>query len=319
MLNFIIRIMTRELPTTFSLYLLPADVPEILTRLKSHGLNDLQSRMFTVAKEYFSLPRDEKLLYPITKQNEGYISLGQEKLDTATQQNQAGPKLLINQKECYNILKRTTKNDVPMVLRENFPLLEELRWRCYSLCMQLLKYLATGFEINENYFTDNHDWSADGGDLLQLLHNPPTDKTAIRAGMHSDYGSFTLVFQRENESGLQVFDHLQNEWYNVEPCEDMCVVNTGDMLEYWTNGFVKSTIHRVMPLINNQEKDRYSIAFFSIANNPTLLTPIKSKFLVKDYQMYQKDEHAKDIFDYENRKSITAGEHLQMRLNRTYK
>ncbi|CAF1250932.1 unnamed protein product [Didymodactylos carnosus] len=303
----------------FSPYLLPSDVPEVLTHLKNHGLNDLQSRMFTVAKEYFSLPLDEKLLYPITKQNEGYISLGQEKLDTAAKQNEAGPKVLIDQKECYNILKRTTKDDVPKILQENFALIEEFRWRSYSLCMQLLKYLAISFEIDENYFTEKHDWSADGGDLLRLLHYPPTDKTAIRAGMHSDYGSFTLLFQHENEGGLQVFDRHQNEWYNVEPCEDMCVVNTGDMLEYWTNGFVKSTIHRVMPLINNQDKDRYSIAFFSIANNHTLLTPIKAKFLVNGYQIYQKDEHAKDVFDYENRKVITAGEHLQMRLNRTYK
>ena len=65
-------------------------------------------------------------------------------------------------------------------------------------------------------------------------------------------------------------------WEEVTPIEGACVVNAGDLLQRWSNDFVKSTVHRVVepPLkettkIADTDKGedaeypaRYSIAYF---------------------------------------------------------
>ncbi len=137
-------------------------------------------------------------------------------------------------------------------------------------------------------------------------------------GAHSDYGSITLLFQHDNKSGLEVFDRSTNIWYPVEPRNDMIVVNFGDVFEYWSQGLIKSTIHRVNLPIGDQQNDaRFSIAFFCDPNGDTRLTPIPSKLI--ENRVYTKDEHANHIFTHNDEYILTAGEHLQMRLNKTYK
>ncbi|CAF5166017.1 unnamed protein product, partial [Rotaria sp. Silwood1] len=46
------------------------------------------------------------------------------------------------------------------------------------------------------------------------------------------------------------------------------------------------------------------------------LSPIPSKLILD--QKFEKDEHAKHALDHENEESLTAGEHLARRLNKTY-
>jgi isopenicillin N synthase-like dioxygenase len=103
----------------------------------------------------------------------------------------------------------------------------------------------------------------------------------------------------------------------VEPRNDMIVVNFGDVFEYWSNGMIKSTIHRVnLPNGDQQNDARFSIAFFCDPNGDTRLTPIPSKLI--ENRVYTKDEHANHIFTHKNDEILTAGEHLQMRLNKTH-
>jgi isopenicillin N synthase-like dioxygenase len=72
-----------------------------------------------------------------------------------------------------------------------------------------------------------------------------------------------------------------------------------------------------MPIVDStKENERFSIAFFCHPNHSTLLTPIPSQILLN--QKFEKDEHAKHALDHENEDTLTAGEHLQMRLNKTY-
>ena len=67
--------------------------------------------------------------------------------------------------------------------------------------------------------------------------------------------------------GLQV-QTLQGEWVDVPPIEGAFIVNLGDMLQYWTAGFLRSTIHRV---VNREGRERYSIPFFFEPNFETLI------------------------------------------------
>ena len=49
------------------------------------------------------------------------------------------------------------------------------------------------------------------------------------------------------------------EWIDVEVPPEHLVINLGDLMEVWTNGRYRSTLHRV---IGDPMRDRYSIALF---------------------------------------------------------
>ena len=49
------------------------------------------------------------------------------------------------------------------------------------------------------------------------------------------------------------------KWINVNPVEGAFVVNIGDMMERWSNGLWKSTLHRV---VHRSEGYRVSVPFF---------------------------------------------------------
>ena len=115
-----------------------------------------------------------------------------------------------------------------------------------------------------------------------------------------------------------MYDRSTDAWYPVEARDDMIVVNFGDVFEYWSKGLIKSTIHRVIiPASDQRNYSRFSIAFFCDPNEQTLLAPIPSK-LIED-RLYVKDEHAAHVFIEHPSQPLTAGQHLQMRLNRTHK
>ncbi|CAF1350362.1 unnamed protein product [Rotaria sordida] len=273
-------------------------------------------RVFKLAKEFFCLPLNIKEGYAITKENYGYVQRGQENLDSTNTK-------LIDEKEAFNIRQSMQPDELPPLFAEleNYQLITTFYRNCYDLCMKLLTYLAQCFNIDSDYFTSKHKWELKSGNTLRLLHYPATENQSdecIRAGAHSDYGSLTLLFQHENKSGLQVLDRSTNTWYPVEPYNDMIVVNFGDAFEYWSKGFIKSTVHRViMPTIDStKENERFSITFFCHPNDSTLLTPIPSKLILD--QKFEKDEHAKHALNHDNEETLTAGQHLAMRLSKTY-
>lgn len=97
------------------------------------------------------------------------------------------------------------------------------------------------------------------------------------------------------------------------------LVNIGDLLSYWTNGLLRSTVHRVVfPAgkgVVEGESDaeaRYSIAFFCHPVGTAELSPVPSERV----RNYVPDGEVKN--PYAERKVLTADEHLQMRLRASY-
>ncbi|CAM4899937.1 unnamed protein product [Rotaria socialis] len=289
--------------------------------LRNHNLHGAQERMFSLAEAYFRLPLAIKEQHFITPEDRGYIRVGQENLDSANIKQ-------IDEKEAFNIYTSDKSDQLPVLFAQpnNYKLISDFQRACYDLCMELLMYLADSFEIDRDYFTSRHKWGPDSADKLRLLHYPATQKKiantehqSIRAGAHSDYGSITLLFQHNQKGGLEVLDRLTNIWHPIEPYEDMIVVNFGDIFEYWSNGFIKSAVHRVVMPVEHLtgSNERFSIAYFGFPNHTTLLSPILSKVIAD--RAFEKDEHAKHVLVHNNERIITAGEHLRMRLNKTYK
>ena len=124
--------------------------------------------------------------------------------------------------------------------------------------------------------------------LLRVIHYPPMkgneEQGAIRAAAHEDINLITLLCSA-TAAGLEVKD-IDGNWHSV-PCDPGSIaINAGDMLQMASNGYYKSTTHRVVnPMGADAKLPRYSM--------PLFLHPRPDVVLSKD---------------------ITAGQYLKQRL-----
>ena len=89
------------------------------------------------------------------------------------------------------------------------------------------------------------------------------------------------------------------------------LVNIGDLLEDWTGGLLKSTVHRVIFPQSEEKSDRYSIAYFCHPLDDAELAPVPSK-AVQDHATRTGKRNTRDG------KVLTAKDHLMERLEATY-
>lgn len=127
--------------------------------------------------------------------------------------------------------------------------------------VRILRAIARFLGVAEAYFADS---VRDGNSVLRLLHYPPFKGQGgkhLRAGAHEDINAITLLLGAE-EAGLQLLTR-QGQWIDVSPQPGELVVNIGDMLERLTNGYLRSTSHRVVnPAPERASTARFSMPFF---------------------------------------------------------
>ena len=110
--------------------------------------------------------------------------------------------------------------------------------------------------------------------LLRTIYYPALsgreEAGAIRAAAHEDINLITLLVGA-TEAGLEVQD-LDGNWHPV-PCDPgMIAVNTGDMLQMATNGYLPSTTHRVInPSGTDSSRPRLSMPLFLHPRDDVLL------------------------------------------------
>lgn len=115
---------------------------------------------------------------------------------------------------------------------------------------------------------------ADSFWVMRMIGYPPlspstTDTTtdtapSLSCGSHTDYGSITLLLASPSPHSLQILVPPKNPqeaptWLPLSPPRGTFVVNIGDMIEQWTNGYWKSTLHRV---VHRGDEYRVSVPFF---------------------------------------------------------
>jgi isopenicillin N synthase-like dioxygenase len=169
--------------------------------------------------------------------------------------------------------------------------------------------------------------------IFRLLHYPALpedtpleDGVDIRAGAHSDYGSITLLFQRLSQPGLEILTPESTwapvpvipEGYKTSATLPPILVNIADLLSYWTNGYLKSTVHRVIFPKDARRggEDRYSIAYFCHPSDDAQLVPVPSKIVAE--RKIADGERVGYGGGAEGQRAMTAKEHLDKRLEATY-
>ena len=107
---------------------------------------------------------------------------------------------------------------------------------------------------------------------IPLAASDEVQDSQLGAGAHSDYGLTTFLFQ-DSVGGLEICDK-NGDWQTIKPDNSVVLINSGDLLERWTNGKYRSTLHRVKPMTRG--KDRFSIAFFVDPDSDTEIKVLES-------------------------------------------
>ncbi|KAI0198993.1 2OG-Fe(II) oxygenase superfamily protein [Astrocystis sublimbata] len=309
------------------------NVPEISVAQIEHA--------FAVSGGLFRSPLEDKQRCKIEKNNQGWSGMHTETLDPKTQR-------IGDFKEGFNFgafREGKATQPIPTSIEPHEADLATFSDSCHKLCRRLLLLFGIGLGLDPaDFFTKAHSPDKLSGSILRFLYYPPPSATPsaqesdVRAGAHSDYGSVTLLFRLRGQAGLEILTP-SNDWEPVPVCppgteEDLLppiLVNIGDLLSYWTNGLLRSTVHRVSfassrmsendahaaCLVDGEStKDpRYSIVYFCHPANDTLLTAVPSE-RVRSFKGGLASSNAGN--PYAERKVLTADQHLKNRLEATY-
>merc|ERR1712025_669773 len=111
----------------------------------------------------------------------------------------------------------------------------------------LLRAVARMLDLHLNFFEDK---IANHLSCLRMINYPTQEfrpeKGVLRCSPHTDYGTFTIVWQ-DNIGGLQIEKtHGGNDWIDIKIHKCDFSVNIGDLMARWTNDRFRSTRHRVI-------------------------------------------------------------------------
>jgi isopenicillin N synthase-like dioxygenase len=285
--------------------------------LKNHLLEEEEiDKLFDISSQFFRLPTEVKNQYPITTKNAGYVAPFVEDL----QEDGTGAG---DDKEAFNMCRINLSTfypdqNLPQVFAENMPFISFCMRKHYVMLHMICRMLAQGLEVKDSrgfldpyFFASAHALDHPSHSTMRFVHYSKHDESYENVnltGAHTDYGSITLILQRP-QNGLQIFDG--SKWQSVEvPLDEngkqMLVVNISDILSFWTDGLLKSVLHRV-----RTTSERDSIVFFCHPADDVLLVPVNSE-LVKSY-------NGKCFSLNKNGLPLTALDHLRLRLNEGYK
>lgn len=239
--------------------------------LAGHGVDpNLIQETITAAKQFFALPDADKLEIDIVKsaQFRGYTRAGGEitggKQDWREQVDFDCEEPLARIATDTPAWKRTLgPNQWPSAMPELRLVILRYQAEVTRVAIDVLKAFALALGQNEDAFQPLYDPMP--RQHLKIIRYPGQDlaQSSQGVGAHKDGGLVTILLQRER-AGLRVQTHDGN-WIDVPPAPGTFIVNTGELLELATNGFVRADVHAaVTPPAGTA---RSSIAFFLGANH----------------------------------------------------
>lgn len=272
--------------------------------LADHGVPDqLAAELLQASKDFFAQPADVKDEISNEKNPyyRGYATLGDErtqgKVDWREQIDFGVDREPVTDgldTHPWRIL--LGPNIYPSSVPQMEPLVKEWQERLTHLGKELLATWAQALGKPRDFFeqTFADDWSR-----IKLIHYPAPDpltgeQSGQGVGAHHDAGVLTLLFNEPGSTGLQVLK--DGEWKDVPVLPGHFVVNTGELLEAATDGYLVATKHRVLP--SAPGVSRFSIPFFlSPGLDETFPQLELPEDLAREARGRGKDLSGQEIFD----------------------
>lgn len=239
------------------------------------------NHQFAIGREIFALPMEEKLKYRADLEH-GHYS-GYRPLGAAEQY----PGLRDNY-EMYNVFKLIPELErtQPAVINENRAEIERFqRHIAEDTVQKLLVLISIVLELpSEDALAEGHRFTELSDCHLRYMvyrHRTPEENAKFHnlySKGHTDFGSLTLLF-RQPIAALQVLTPA-GEWRYVKPYPGSITVNIADVLQFWSNGYLKSSIHRVhAPPPDQAHLDRLGLLYFLRPSHDLTLKTLDSPLL----------------------------------------
>ncbi len=220
--------------------------------VSNHGIDlALIDEVFHQAARYHAQPLDAKMKLPIDADLQGYMPM---KASTVKVSDELAKGNLPDQNEAFFMFR-----DSP-AWPENLPGFKEISLAYIKaldeLSDKLLVLYAVALGQEPDFFAPafKFPWS-----VLRYTHYPKREYARNEYGIapHSDSSFFTILAQN-NKAGLEI-KTKRGPWVDAPVVPGTLVVNSGNVLNRWTNGRFLSTPHRAY---NKDVGSRYAIPFF---------------------------------------------------------
>ena len=244
-------------------------------------------------RRFFALPIDARqaVRRPQPSHIRGYVGIGAESL-SQLEQEAAPPDL----KELFDVGPLEVPTDDPyyaeaqagasfapnvwpLALPSLRPALSAYFRAMEQLSGELSRIFALALAMPTTYFDDRIDRhiSILRANYYPRQEAPPLDRQ-LRAGGHTDYTAFTVLWQQEVQGGGLQIRGPDGTWFDVPAVPGTFVVNIGDSLARWSNDTWVSTMHRVVnpPAEVAAESDRLSLVYFFQPNYDAIIECIPS-------------------------------------------
>lgn len=230
----------------------------------NHGLDqDVVDEQFAIVKALFELPMAEKMAHAAD------IAAGTYNGYRARGTREQFPGLRDNV-EFYNLFKlngRLERSQPELIMRHRAAIERCQRHIVEDVTRKLLTLVALVLELPEDGLAKGHAWEDVSECHLRymLYHARSAEENAqfgnVYAGGHTDFGTISLLF-RQPIAGLQVRTR-DGSWKWVKPYPSSITVNIADALQFWSAGYLRSSVHRVVtPPPDQCTRDRLGLLYF---------------------------------------------------------
>jgi isopenicillin N synthase-like dioxygenase len=231
---------------------------------------DLIQAAYQVSTDFFALSDAVKLRYqiPALHGQRGFTQFGREHA-----KDHPAPDL----KEFWHLGREAAgglENLMPIEVPQFHPVLMQLYRQLEACALELLR--ACALYLGEPEFR-LAEMAMNGDTILRVIHYPPIPADAhpasLRSAPHEDINLITLLCEATTP-GLEILQR-DGTWLPIPALPGQIIVDSGDMLQWLTNGILKSTTHRVVNPVNDRDR-RFSMPFFVHARPESDLSPLAS-------------------------------------------
>jgi len=195
--------------------------------------------------------------------------------------------------------------------------IDDIRSELENAAKKIIRCIEIYLKLDKDFLISKHknlsDHSIKTQTVLRSLYyynlNPNDNfpPNAIRCGEHSDWGTITLLIQ-DMVGGLEV-KTSKGEWIDAEPVENAILLNSGQLLEYWSGGHFHAAMHRVRIKTEGiiATKPRQSVVYFINPDYDASVFPCIPVLTEKEAE-----------FEKFNKKPINGYDHFQRLFELSY-